>query len=266
MRSPSDGRHSARRPLGAAPAGRGRDRARVRAGPGERQLHPRPRGRGVRSRIRALLGGEALRRRGERDRCARDRAAGRRHRPGRRGDRAGQLVHRDGAGGGPRGRRAGAGRLRSGSPSDRRRRGTEEDRAAHAGDRRGAPLRADGADGGARGAGVRVRPRPGGGCRAGPRCAAPRTDARHVRARRRHELLSGQEPRRLRRRGRGPHRPRHHRSPGPCAAQLWKRGEVCSPGDRLQLAPRPLAGGRAERQARAPASVERATPRSRPPL
>ena len=55
-------------------------------------------------------------------------------------------------------------------------------------------------------------------------------------------------------------------SPGPCAAQLWKRGEVCSPGDRLQLAPRPLAGGRAERQARAPASVERATPRSRPPL
>ncbi len=78
-----------------------------------------------------------------------------------------------------------------------------------------------------------------------------------LRSRRRDQLLSGEEPGRLRRRGRDHHRLRPARRARARAPQLRQRGEVPPPRDRLQLAPRHAAGGRAPRQAQAPRRLER---------
>ena len=63
------------------------------------RLHRRRRGRGVRARLRRAGGAGPLHRRRQRHRRPRADAAGRRHRPGRRGHRAGQLVRRHRRGG-----------------------------------------------------------------------------------------------------------------------------------------------------------------------
>ena len=78
-----------------------------------------------------------------------------------------------------------------------------------------------------------------------------------LRPRRRHQLLSREEPGRLRRRRRDHHRLRRDRRAPARAPQLRQRGEVPPPGDRLQFAPRHAAGGGPPREAQAPGRLER---------
>ena len=126
---------------------------------------------------------------------------------GRRGDPSGQHVHRDRRGGRARRREAGARRLRSGVPAHRRRRGrgrwsTRRTAAVVPVHLFGqiAPLEP------LQGAARFVGPADHRGRRAVPGGDAGTAPGRRRRGRGRDELLPGQEPRCLRRSGRGAHR------------------------------------------------------------
>ena len=135
--------------------------------------------------------------------------------------------------------------------------------AADAGDHPGPPLRPDRRHGPDRRDRRPARPLRARGRRAGHRRGLQGQAGRRARAGRGVQLLSVQEPGRLRRR-----RHDHHRRPGARpqdgpAAGARHGAEVPSPRGRHQLAARRAPGGRAPRQAPASRRLDRQPPRGR---
>ena len=223
----------------------------------ECRVRRRQGGPGLRGAVRRGPRGPALRRRRQRHRRARTGAAGSGRRAGRRGraarpTRSSRPPRRSCA--------AGARPVLADVDAEHllldRRRGRARHRPADACGRARASLRPGGARS-SRSREVRAGRRRGRGRRAGAGRDAARPPGRRSRARGRHQLLPGQEPRRVRGRRRGPTDDADVAAAGPADGQPRQHRALPARGRGGQLPPRHGAGRRAAGQAGPPGRLER---------